>query len=90
MKKLLGVFAITLSLAACNSNNTDTAESTEKEGGCPFGFDKMKSSGQVLKSEGNTNKDWWPNQLNLDVLRQTQTFQTLWEKSLTTEKNFQA
>ena len=69
MKKLLGVFAITLSLAACNSNNTDTAESTEKEGGCPFGFDKMKSSGQVLKSEGNTNKDWWPNQLNLDVLR---------------------
>ena len=70
MKKLLGVFAITLSLAACNSNNTDTAESTEKEGGCPFGFDKMKSSGQVLKSEGNTNKDWWPNQLNLDVLRQ--------------------
>ena len=70
MKKLLGVFAITLSLAACNSNNTDTAESTEKEGGCPFGFDKMKSSGQVLKSEGNTNKDWWQNQLNLDVLRQ--------------------
>jgi len=70
MKKLLGVFAITLYLAACNSNNTDTAESTEKEGGCPFGFDKMKSSGQVLKSEGNTNKDWWPNQLNLDVLRQ--------------------
>lgn len=70
MKKLLSAIAITLSLAACNSNNTETAENKEKEGGCPFGFDKMKSSGQVIKSEGNTNKDWWPNQLNLDVLHQ--------------------
>ena len=70
MKKLLSAIAITLSLAACNSNNTETAENKEKEGDCPFGFDKMKSSGQVIKSEGNTNKDWWPNQLNLDVLHQ--------------------
>ena len=70
MKKLLSVLAITLSLAACNSNNTETSENMEKEGGCPFGFDKQKSSGQVIQSEGNTNKDWWPNQLNLEVLRQ--------------------
>ena len=70
MKKLLSALAITLSLAACNSNNTATSENMEKEGGCPFGFDKQKSSGQVIKSEGNTNKDWWPNQLNLEVLRQ--------------------
>lgn len=70
MRKLLSTIAITLSLAACNSNNTETAYNKEKEGGCPFGFDKMKSSGQVIKSEGNTNKDWWPNQLNLGVLHQ--------------------
>ncbi|MFT7085917.1 MAG: catalase-peroxidase [Vicingaceae bacterium] len=70
MKKLLSVLAITLSLAACNSNGTETSENMEKEGGCPFGFDKQKSSGQVIQSEGNTNKDWWPNQLNLEVLRQ--------------------
>ncbi|MDC2981955.1 catalase/peroxidase HPI, partial [Bacteroidota bacterium] len=37
---------------------------------CPFGFDKLKSSGEVIKSEGNTNRDWWPNQLDLSVLRQ--------------------
>lgn len=42
----------------------------EKEGACPFGFDKQKSSGQVIKNEGNTSKEWWPNQLNLEVLRQ--------------------
>ncbi|MDA9783029.1 catalase/peroxidase HPI [Vicingaceae bacterium] len=70
MRKLLSTIAITLSLAACNSNNTETGYNNEKEGGCPFGFDKMKSSGQVIKSEGNTNKDWWPNQLNLGVLHQ--------------------
>jgi len=33
MKKLLSAIAITLSLAACNSNNTETAENKEKEGG---------------------------------------------------------
>jgi len=70
MNKLLSALAITLSLAACNSDRPETAQTSEKEGGCPFGFDKMKSSGQVIKSEGNTNKDWWPNQLNLDVLHQ--------------------
>ncbi len=41
----------------------------EKEGGCPFGFDKERSTGQVIKNEGNTNTDWWPNQLDLTVLR---------------------
>ena len=41
-----------------------------EKGGCPFGFDANKSTGQVIKSEGNTNKEWWPNQLDLDVLRQ--------------------
>ena len=26
---------------------------------------KEKSTGQVIKGEGTTNKDWWPNQLDL-------------------------
>lgn len=50
--------------------SVETSENEETKGGCPFGFDKMsKSTGQVTKNEGNTNRDWWPNQLDLTVLR---------------------
>ncbi|WP_243643697.1 catalase/peroxidase HPI [Tenacibaculum sp. M341] len=41
----------------------------EKKGSCPFGFDKKPSTGLTLKGEGHNNKDWWPNSLNLSVLR---------------------
>ena len=35
------------------------------EGGkCPFGHDRKTAGG------GTTNKDWWPNQLKLNILRQ--------------------
>lgn len=56
-------------LAACNNSN-ETAKMEEGGGGCPFGFGTQQSTGQVIKSNGNTNKDWWPNQLDLTVLRQ--------------------
>ena len=55
-------------LVACN--NKQEANMEEGGEGCPFGFGTQKSSGQVLKSNGNTNRDWWPNQLDLTVLRQ--------------------
>ncbi len=31
---------------------------------------KIVSTGTTINSEGPTNKDWWPNQLDLGVLRQ--------------------
>lgn len=37
---------------------------------CPFGFDTLKASGLVTMREGNVNRDWWPNQLDLSPLRQ--------------------
>ena len=66
MRLLIG-FASLLILTACSNKNTTDME---KKGECPFGFDKSKSTGQVIKGEGTTNKDWWPNQLDLGVLRQ--------------------
>ena len=42
----------------------------EKKGRCPFGFDKMKSTGQHVKKEAVNNRHWWPNQLDLSGLRQ--------------------
>ena len=60
--------ASAMMLVACN--NKQEAKMEEGGEGCPFGFGTQKSSGQVLKSNGNTNRDWWPNQLDLTVLRQ--------------------
>ena len=59
-----------LMLASCNSSINTSPNDMSKDASCPFGFDKLKSSGEVIKSEGNTNRDWWPNQLDLSVLRQ--------------------
>lgn len=56
-----------LILVSCNNKNE---KEMENKAGCPFGFDKEKSNGQIIKGGGTTNKDWWPNQLDLSVLRQ--------------------
>ncbi|MGL4656836.1 MAG: catalase/peroxidase HPI [Sarcina sp.] len=38
---------------------------------CPFsGMSKKETSSKVTGSEGTSNQDWWPNQLNLKVLSQ--------------------
>ena len=59
-----------LMLASCSSTTKESTNDMANDASCPFGFDKLKSSGEVIKSEGNTNRDWWPNQLDLSVLRQ--------------------
>jgi catalase-peroxidase len=56
--------------ASIKNEEKKTDDANAGMGLCPFGYDTPKSSGQVIKSEGNTNKEWWPNQLNLTVLRQ--------------------
>ncbi len=45
-------------------------ENNEKEGlgKCPFGHGSATST--KTASKGTSNKDWWPNQLNLNILRQ--------------------
>ncbi|MEC7005259.1 MAG: catalase/peroxidase HPI [Bacteroidota bacterium] len=59
-----------LMLASCSSTTKEPTNDMANDASCPFGFDELKSSGEVIKSEGNTNRDWWPNQLDLSVLRQ--------------------
>ncbi|MGP4060638.1 catalase/peroxidase HPI [Halobacillus sp. H74] len=40
-------------------------------GKCPVSHDKTKEESAVTTTKvGTTNKDWWPNQLNLHILRQ--------------------
>jgi catalase-peroxidase len=67
--KLLIVLAFLLTLSCDNKTNDRLGESSETEGGCPLGFDKMMTSTQD-SNQGTTSKDFWPNSLDLDVLRQ--------------------
>ncbi|UTR11238.1 catalase/peroxidase HPI [Evansella sp. LMS18] len=40
----------------------------ENNGQCPFS--KASTGTEIKRVKGTTNKDWWPNQLNLDILHQ--------------------
>lgn len=69
MKKIaltLGIFLV-LGVSA--------QKKSEKKGSCPLGHDKKEEKSEVTERreamiKGTTNKDWWPNALNLNVLRQ--------------------
>jgi len=37
---------------------------------CPIHFGSNQTSGLTTTNQGNTNRDWWPNQLDLSILRQ--------------------
>ena len=69
MKKIaltLGIFLV-LGVSA--------QKKSEKKGSCPLGHDKKEEKSEVTERreamiKGTSNKDWWPNALNLNVLRQ--------------------
>ncbi len=68
MKKILIVFTL---IASINANGQDKAES---KGKCPMGYDSKEKDKSANEAENTTekvftNKDWWPNQLDLSVLR---------------------
>ncbi|AXT58918.1 catalase/peroxidase HPI [Aquimarina sp. AD10] len=54
----------------CHQNDIKGDAPVEK-GKCPFGFSSEGPSGGLnVSNDGKTNRDWWPNQLDLSVLRQ--------------------
>ncbi|CAM1341350.1 catalase/peroxidase HPI [Tenacibaculum amylolyticum] len=61
---LLSVFLVSCSTSTTEKQHTET----EKEGSCPFGFDKTHKKEQIKQAK--KNRDWWPNQLHLNVLAQ--------------------
>ncbi len=95
MKNLLILTMAAISLMACNSKNSGNMntnnENGEKSGGCPFGFDKMeKSTGLTTANNGKTNKEWWPNQLDLSVLRQNSELVNPMDKDFDYEEAFKS
>ncbi|OEH93093.1 catalase/peroxidase HPI [Bacillus solimangrovi] len=54
-----------------NNNYPDKKEHTAAAGGqCPVTHHKDSAITTTTAPRGTTNKDWWPNQLNLGILRQ--------------------
>jgi catalase-peroxidase len=58
-----------LTLAVITSGIT-FAQEKAKAGECPFGHGSSTTKNTTAKTKGTTNEDWWPNKLNLQVLRQ--------------------
>ena len=48
-----------------NNKNQKTSNDVNKDGDCPFHNGASESAGS-----GTSIRDWWPNKLNLDILRQ--------------------
>jgi catalase-peroxidase len=47
-----------------NTNKSTTSHNDSGESKCPY------HNGQVRQTSGTSNKDWWPNRLELNILRQ--------------------
>lgn len=69
MKKLLVTFSLLLTSIGISQD--------KQQGECPFGHGSAETNEKTETTKvretalkGTSNKDWWPNQLNLEVLRQ--------------------
>lgn len=62
MKHLLLITGFIVALGACDDIPQNNNKMSKEKGQCPFHMGKQKAPA--------TNKDWWPNQLDLTVLRQ--------------------
>lgn len=87
MKHLALGMAVALTLAGCADQKT--AEHQTEKPGCPMGF-TGNSTGTTVVTEGPTNRDWWPNQLDLDILRQNSNLSDPMGEEFSYAKEFQA
>ena len=61
--------------------------SNSREAKCPFPHGQVKQAQQAAGT-GTTNKDWWPNRLNLSVLRQHSTLSDPMDKNFNYAEEF--
>jgi catalase-peroxidase len=69
MKKISTYLLIILLFNHCSKKNEMPREANSKAK-CPIHFGSNQTSGLTTTNQGNTNRDWWPNQLDLSILRQ--------------------
>lgn len=69
-----------------------SAQDNTKKGECPFGHGSSKKTQENLAPAGGgtQNQDWWPNKLNLSVLRQKAPFSNPMDENFDYKKEFQS
>ena len=86
MNKILAIGMVSLlTLGACS--NQEETSSAKESGGCPMGFGTDHKKEQV--SRVKKNNEWWPNQLNVDVLAQNSEFKNPMGKDFDYQKEFE-
>ena len=69
MKKIATYLLLILLFNHCSTKNEMPSEANSKAK-CPIHFGSNQTSGLTTTNQGNTNRDWWPKQLDLSILRQ--------------------
>ena len=69
MKKIATYLLLILLFNHCSTKNEMPSEANSKAK-CPIHFGSNQTSGLTTTNQGNTNRDWWPTQLDLSILRQ--------------------
>ena len=64
---MIAILALSF-LHGCSGSGAVPSENSENGGGCPMGFDGGHTKDKLTLVKRNS--DWWPNKLNLNVLRQ--------------------
>ena len=92
MKKSLFYLLITIIISSCSSNEVTNNKiaSNESKGKCPLHFGNNQTSGLTTTIQGNTNRDWWPNQLDLSILRQNSSLSNPMGKDFNYLKEFES
>ena len=92
MKKLKSLQAVCLISISIHSNAQTTVETTGK---CPLGHDSKTTTQTTDQYHGQStkkslsNKDWWPNQLDLSVLRKNSNLSNPMNVGFDYKKTFQ-
>ena len=92
MKKSLFYLLIIIIISSCSSNDitNNKIASNESKGKCPLHFGNNQTSGLTTTNQGNTNRDWWPNQLDLSILRQNSSLSNPMGKDFNYLKEFES
>ena len=69
-----------------STNGNGNAVEAQKTGKCPFTSGNLKH----IAGTGTKNRDWWPNQLNLGILRQHSSLSNPMDKSFDYAEAFQS
>jgi catalase-peroxidase len=89
MKNLIIASTLILSM------NVNAQEQMASKGECPFGHDRKDLTNteklpETLESNVNSNKDWWPNQLDLSLLRKNSNLSNPMDPAFDYAKTFQS